>query len=95
MDNMPLEVELLITAWDNAKKNCFDEDGFRVDPETGELLAGEDSALDELLARIEEDMVDLVSHYARADVGVFAGSGDETDDLDEPDTNNPEWMVPG
>jgi hypothetical protein len=93
--DMPLEVELVITAWDNAKKNCFDEDGFRVDPETGELLTGGDSALDELLARIDEDMMDLVSHYARANVSVFAGSSNETDDLDEPDTNNPEWMVGG
>lgn len=49
---MPLEVELLITAWDNAKKNAFGGDGLNIDPETGEVIDG---------TEMPDDLADLVT----------------------------------
>lgn len=65
MVNMPLEVELLITAWDNAKKNCFGGDGLNIDPETGEIIDGTEMAPDlaDLVEDIDNKMMDLVSYY--------------------------------
>lgn len=63
---MPLEVELLITAWDNAKKNCFGGDGLNIDPETGEIVDGTEMPPDlaDLVADIDDKMIDLVSAYS-------------------------------
>lgn len=62
---MPIEVELLITAWDNAKKNAFDGEGLNIDPETGEIIDGTlmPDDLADLVADIEDKMMDLVSYY--------------------------------
>lgn len=63
---MPLEVELLVTAWDNAKKNCFGGDGLNLDPETGEVLDADADMppdLADLVTDIDGRMMDLVSHY--------------------------------
>jgi gas vesicle protein len=63
---MPLEVELLVTAWDNAKKNCFGGDGLNLDPETGEVLdmaADMSPDLADLVTDIDDRMMDLVGHY--------------------------------
>lgn len=63
---MPIEIELLIAAWDNAKKNAgFDGEGLEIDPETGEVIAGAElpDAFGELIAEIDDRMSDLVSHY--------------------------------
>ena len=63
--NMPLEVELLITAWDNAKKNAFGGEGLNIDPETGEIIDGTEMPPDlaDLVTDIDNLMMDLVSHY--------------------------------
>ncbi len=62
--DMPLEIELLITAWDNAKKNAFGGDGWNIDPETGEVLTDEmPDDLADLVADIDDKMMDLVAHY--------------------------------
>lgn len=64
----PLEIELLITAWDNAKKNVFGGDGMNIDPETGEII---DTSVEmspdlaDLVTDIDDKMMDLVSHYRR------------------------------
>jgi hypothetical protein len=62
---MPIEVELLVTAWDNAKKNAFDGEGLNIDPETGEIIDGTlmPDDLADLVADIEDKMMDLVSYY--------------------------------
>lgn len=62
---MPIEVELLVTAWDNAKKNAFDGEGLNIDPETGEIIDGTSMPDDlaDLVADIEDKMMDLVSYY--------------------------------
>lgn len=63
--NMPLEVELLITAWDNAKKNAFEGEGMNIDPETGEVIDGTEipSPLADLVYDIDKKMTDLVGYY--------------------------------
>lgn len=62
---MPLEVELLITAWDNAKKNAFGGDGLNIDPETGEVIDGTEMPDDlaDLVTDIDDKMMDLVGFY--------------------------------
>lgn len=63
--DMPLEVELLITAWDNAKKNAFDGDGINIDPETGEIIDGTEipMPLADIIYSLDHYMMDLVSYY--------------------------------
>jgi hypothetical protein len=66
---MPLEIELLLAAWDNAKKNAFGGDGWNIDPETGEVLTGGMSDdLADLVADIDDRMMDLLDHYADEEV---------------------------
>lgn len=63
---MPLEIELLIAAWDNAKKNCFGGDGWNLDPETGEIIdvdAEMSPDLADLVSDIDDRMMDLISAY--------------------------------
>ena len=66
---MPIEVELLIAAWDNAKKNAWDGEGLNIDPESGEILDGTamPDDLADLVADIEDKMMDLVSYYRDED----------------------------
>lgn len=64
--NMPLEIELLINAWDNAKKNVFGGDGWNIDPETGEIIdvdAEMSPDLADLVTDIDDKMMDIISHY--------------------------------
>jgi hypothetical protein len=66
---MPLEIELLIAAWDNVKKNVFDAEGMNIDPETGEILGGDMSPdLGDLVADLDDKMCDLISYYREDDV---------------------------
>lgn len=66
---MPLEIELLIAAWDNAKKNTFGGDGWNIDPETGEVLTGEmPDDLADIVADIDEKMMDLIGHYNEIEI---------------------------
>lgn len=76
---MPLEVELLVTAWDNAKKNAFGGEGLNIDPETGEIIdgTGMPDDLADLVADIEDKMMDLVSHYRDDDEDAFGIVGRE------------------
>lgn len=71
---MPLEIELLIAAWDNAKKNAWNGDGLNIDPETGEII--DDAALPDdladLVADIDDKMMDLVGYYRESE----AAAGD-------------------
>lgn len=62
---MPIEVELLIAAWDNAKKNTFGGEGLNIDPETGEIIDGTEMPDDlaDLVADIDDKMMDLISYY--------------------------------
>lgn len=61
---MPLEIELLIAAWDNVKKNAFGGDGWNIDPETGEVITGETpDDLADLIVDIDDKMMDLVGYY--------------------------------
>lgn len=78
---MPLEIELLIAAWDNVKKNVFDAEGWNIDPETGEVLSGDMSDdLGDLVADLDDKMCDLISHYREDEVDEYVslvGSDDE------------------
>lgn len=75
---MPLEIELLIAAWDNVKKNVFDAEGWNIDPETGEVLAGDMSDdLGDLVADLDDKMCDLISYYREDDYVALVGSDDE------------------
>ena len=80
---MPLEVELLISAWDNAKKNAFGGDGLNIDPETGEIIDGTEMPPDlaDLVTDIDDRMMDLVEHYRNPDVEGAFGEDFEDDDL--------------
>jgi hypothetical protein len=77
---MPLEIELLIAAWDNVKKNVFDAEGWNIDPETGEVLAGDMSDdLGDLVADLDDKMCDLLSYYREDDAeNIFYGEDDES-----------------
>ncbi len=79
---MPLEIELLIAAWDNAKKNVFDGDGMNIDPETGEIIDGAEmpDELADLVVDINDKMMDLVSHYRNDEMpdNVFYGQDEES-----------------
>lgn len=62
---MTLELELLLAAWDNAKKNMFGGDGWNIDPETGEVITGlmaDDLA--DLVADIDDKMMDLAEYHS-------------------------------
>ena len=63
--SMPIEVELLITAWDNAKKNAFGGEGLNIDPESGEIIDGTEMPDDlaDLVSDIDDRMMDLISYY--------------------------------
>jgi hypothetical protein len=70
---LPLEIELLVTAWDNVKKNVFDAEGMNIDPETGEVLLGDLSPdLGDLIADLDDKMCDLISHYREEAAEEFA-----------------------
>ena len=61
---MPLEVELLVAAWDNVKKNVFDAEGYNIDPETGEVVTGDmPDDLGDLVADLDDKVCDLISYY--------------------------------
>jgi hypothetical protein len=92
--DMPLEVELLVAAWDNVKKNVLDAEGLGIDPETGEIMGGEDERLGDITAQLDDAVCELIRYYVRGrdEVGVMANDGAD-DDLDTPDANNPEWLV--
>lgn len=78
---MPLEIELLIAAWDNAKKNAFGGDGWNIDPETGEVITGEmPDDLADLIVDIDDKMMDLIEHYRNAEddmVSLYADNSEE------------------
>ena len=63
--DMPLEVELLVAAWDNVKKNLLVGDDYTLDPDTGDMLVGHDlpDHLGDLVADLEDKMCDLISYY--------------------------------
>jgi hypothetical protein len=62
---MPLEIELLIAAWDNAKKNVFAaEDDMEIDAISGEVdYVEEDDARAAIVADMDDLMAELVAHY--------------------------------
>jgi hypothetical protein len=62
---MPLEIELLIAAWDNAKKNVFAaEDDMEIDAISGEVdYIEEDDARAAIVADMDDLMAELVAHY--------------------------------
>ena len=76
---LPLEIELLVTAWDNVKKNVFDAEGMNIDPETGEILGGDMSAdLGDLVADLDDKVCDLISYYREDSVfAMYADDGDK------------------
>lgn len=77
---MPLEIELLIAAWDNVKKNLLDAEGMSVDPETGEIL-GDDMPdnLGDIVADLDDRMCDLISYYrAGTEPNIFYGQDEES-----------------
>jgi len=80
---MPLEVELVMTAWDNAKKNLFGGDGWNIDPVTGEVIAGAEISdyLADLVVEIDDKMMDLVSHYRETNNEISADMDSITADL--------------
>lgn len=62
--SMPLEVELLVSAWDNVKKNVFNAEGYNIDPETGEIVTGDmPDDLGDLVADLDDKICDLISYY--------------------------------
>jgi hypothetical protein len=63
---MPLEIELLIAAWDNVKKNVFAvEDDMEIDAETGEIIDTNDMSDEraDLVADLDDLMADLIAYY--------------------------------
>lgn len=77
---MPLELELLIAAWDNAKKNAFGGSGLNIDPVTGEVIDATDDVtpdLEDIIVAIDERMGDLVSYYAMRSFEEFDGVEEE------------------
>jgi hypothetical protein len=77
---MPIEIELLVAAWDNAKKNVFCvEDDMDIDAESGEIVdIGEmDDERADLVAALDDKISDLISYY-RADHNIFYGEDDES-----------------
>lgn len=71
IDHMPIEIELLVAAWDNAKKNIFGGDGWNIDPESGEVIAGTMADdLADLVADIDDKMADLQNYYLEDAVDV-------------------------
>jgi hypothetical protein len=60
---MPLEVELLVAAWDNLKKNYMDE-------ECADALMGAERNItektDEICEKMDELMMDLVAQYQKS-----------------------------
>lgn len=83
---MPLEVELLVAAWDNVKKNVFAAaEGMNIDPDTGEILDGDiPPDLGDIIADLDDKICDLISHYREDDmVSLYAASEDETSEITE------------
>jgi len=69
---MPLEIELLVAAWDNVKKNVFDAEGMNIDPETGEILGGDiPPDLGDIIADLDDKMCDLMSHYCEDEIEAY------------------------
>lgn len=62
---MPLEIELLIAAWDNAKKNLFVTEDMQIDAETGEIIDASEMSDEraDLVADMDDLMADLAAHY--------------------------------
>ena len=62
---MPLEIELLIAAWDNAKKNLFVAEDMEIDAETGEIIDASEMSDEraDLVADMDDMMADLAAHY--------------------------------
>ena len=78
----PLEINLLITAWHNAKKNVFEDAGWNIDPETGEVITGEmPDDLADLVTDIDDRMMDLDEHYRNPDPDGVFGENFEDEDL--------------
>jgi hypothetical protein len=67
---MPLEIELLLAAWDNVKKNLLVDEDMEIDPETGEIIEGTMAASEpdkaDLFADLDELMYDIAEHYREA-----------------------------
>lgn len=57
--DMPLEVELLITAWDNVKKNYLDAEDGPTFTET------QDVQLEHICAQIDEMMIELTRQFQK------------------------------
>lgn len=58
LPEMPLEIELFVTAWDNVKKNYLDQtDSYSA--ETHEIFT------EKLCLQIDEMMMDLVSQFQK------------------------------
>lgn len=72
---MPLEIELLIAAWDNAKKNLFVAEDMEIDAETGEITDVSEVSDEraDLVVEIDDLMTDLVAHYREYAVEETAG----------------------
>ena len=61
---MPLEIELLIAAWDNAKKNFFSvEDDMEIDAISGAVDCADDDVRNAIVADMDDLMAELVAHY--------------------------------
>lgn len=68
---MPLEIELLIAAWDNAKKNLLDGEMVEIDHESGEIIAGAMADdLADLVVDIDDKMMDLIGYYREHDAEI-------------------------
>ena len=83
---MPIEIELLIAAWDNAKKNLFGGDGWNIDPESGEVITGmmaDDLA--DLVADLDDKMSDLSNYYLEDAVTQFRDEEDVAHFLAHPE----------
>lgn len=81
---MPLEIELLLTAWDNAKKNVFEGEGWNIDPETGEVLTGVmTDDLGDLVEDLDDKMMDLIAYYRHEDLTAAPGFVDFSDEDDD------------
>lgn len=69
---MPLEIELLIVAWDNVKKNYLDGiDGYSAQ--------SHEIAVDDICAQIDELMMNLVEQFHRADIDPKPGGANAAD----------------
>lgn len=69
---LPVEVELLVAAWDNFKKNQLVGDDYTIDPETGDIVVGHamPAELSDIVVAIDEKMVNLQRFYLENAEGV-------------------------